>query len=263
MLGEDVRKLETDSVYQRLHPILMEAGQVALEHFRGVRAVTKSDGSQVTTADQAIEALLVDALGKAFPGDGVISEEGARVESDGACWFVDPIDGTSSYVEGLAHWGPTVCRVKDGVVESGALWLPRLNEFWYARRGCGAWRNAERVLSSDSGKPGRHHSMFIPSRAHRMTPIPWPGKVRSLGSSAAHLCLVAVGAAQAAIIPTWHLWDVGAGALMIEESGRSVCDAYGAPVNVASCQPGLPLVAGASSAVEHLVGSDWIRQALG
>jgi len=241
----------------QLREILQGAGEIALSHFGGVRAVAKPDGTQVTVADREVEDWLVRALSQTFPGDAVVSEEGTRVEGGDATWYVDPIDGTSAYVEGLAHWGPTVCRVGPDGLDLGALWLPRLGEFWYARRGRGAWRNDQRLAPGDPGAPGRHHSLFAPSRFHTNTPVPWPGKTRSLGSTAAHLALVAAGAGLMAVVPEWHLWDVGCGVLLIEESGRRVCDAQGTPVDVTRCQPGLPFYAGASTALIHVVDSGW------
>ena len=251
-----------DPLRDQLRDILIPAGKIALEHFGGVRAVNKPDGTQVTAADTAVEEHLVRELQRAFPGDGVVSEEGSRIDSSGATWYCDPIDGTSAYVEGLAHWGPTIVRVRDGELEAGALYLPRLNEFWYARRGAGAWRNGVRLAPGDPGRPGRHHSIFAPSRFHRASPIPWPGKIRALGSSAAHLALVGAGAGLATIIPEWHLWDVGFGVILMEEAGRRVCDASGSPVDVIACQPGLPIMAGASTALDVLVDSGWTTSAL-
>lgn len=251
-----------DPLRDTLRDILLSSGQIALDHFGGVRAMNKADGTQVTAADTAVEAHLVERLQQAFPDDGVISEEGAEVESDGAVWYCDPIDGTSAYVEGLAHWGPTISRVRDGVLEVGALYLPRLNEFWYARRGGGAWRNGVRLAPGDPGRPGRHHSLFAPSRFHRGAPVPWPGKVRALGSSAAHLALVGAGAGLVAIIPEWHLWDVGFGVILMEEAGRRVCDVHGNPIDVLTCPPGLPILAGASTALDLLVDSGWTTGAL-
>ncbi len=255
-------KSAPDALRSTLHHILSKGGEIALSHFGGVRAMAKSDGTQVTVADREVEDFLVAALREAFPDDGVISEEGSRVEGSRGTWYVDPIDGTSAYVEGLAHWGPTVARVVDGEVDVGALFLPRLGEFWYARRGRGAWRNGQRLAFGDPGSPGRHHSLFAPSRFHRAQPLPWAGKVRALGSSAAHLALVAGGAGLLTIIPTWHRWDVAAGALMITESGRRITDLQGNPVNVATCREGLPIVAGASTALDQLVQTAWLQRSL-
>ena len=255
-------KSAPDALRLKLQHILTEGGKIALSHFGGVRAMVKADGTQVTVADKQVEEYLVAALQETFPEDGIVSEEGSRVPGTRGVWYVDPIDGTSAYVEGLAHWGPTVARVVDGEVDIGALWLPRLGEFWYARKGRGAWRNDQRLAAGDPGQPGRHHSLFAPSRFHLAQPLPWPGKVRALGSSAAHMALVAGGAGLLAVIPTWHRWDVAAGALMITESGRRITDLQGNPVNVANCREGLPIVAGASTALDQLVQSGWLQRSL-
>lgn len=251
-----------DPYRDTLSRILAEAGSVALDRFGGVRAMAKSDGTQVTAADTEVEEVLVAALRRAFPEDGVVCEEGTVVEGGPSTWYVDPIDGTSAYVEGLAHWGPTLARVTDGVIEVGALYLPRLNELWYARRGGGAWRNGTRLAPGDPGSAGRHHAMLAPSRFHRSSPIPWPGKVRALGSTAAHLALVGAGSALVTIIPEWQVWDVAFGVLLVEEAGRRVCDAHGDPVDVTSCRPGLPILAGASTALDGLVRSGWTTSTL-
>jgi myo-inositol-1(or 4)-monophosphatase len=246
----------------QLREVLEVAGRLALNHFGNARAVAKPDGSQVTAADREVEDFLVDALRQVYPEDSVISEEGTRID-DGRCiWHVDPIDGTSAFIEGLAHWGPAICRVDEQGLQLGAFYVPRLNEFWYARRGFGAFRNDVRLGAGDPGLPGRHHSLFVPSRFHRAAPLPWPGKVRALGSSAAHLALVASGAGLLALIPQWKLWDIGAGVLLIEESGRLVRDIRGNRIDVTTCQPGLPIVAGASSALDQVLASGWLERAL-
>lgn len=235
-----------------LTALLHEAGEIAMRSFRSARATLKPDGSQVSDADVRVERHLVARLARAFPGFAVVSEEGTAVDGDLGTWHVDPIDGTSAYLEGLAYWGPTVCLVKDGRLEVGALWLPRLGELWYARRGGGAWRDDERLAPADPGAPGRHHSVFLPSRFHRQAPSGWPGKVRALGSSAAHLALVAGGAGPATLVPEWKLWDVGCGVLLVQEAGRAVVDLQGQALDVLSARVGLPFLAGAPTALSLL-----------
>ena len=244
-------------IASQLRTILDEAGALALQHFRRVVPDRKADGSEVTAADRAVEALLVDRLHRAFPDDGITSEEGSHLDgTSGAVWHVDPIDGTSSFVEGLAHWGPTVVRATPERLDVGAFWQPRLREFWFAGHGHGAWRDGERLPPPPERAPTRSGAMCVPSRFHRAGPLPWPGKVRALGSSAAHLALVAAGSADLALIPEWSLWDVGCGALLVTETGRVVTDLDGQPVDVATCRRGLPILAGAPTAIRPLV-RDW------
>ncbi len=208
---------------------LRRAGDEALARVRSAAATLKADGTWVTDADVAAEAALVEALGAAFPDDGVVSEEGtAREGRSGAVWYVDPIDGTHPFLEGLAHWGPTVCRVADGQLDVGAFYLPRTGELWFASAGGGAWRDGVRLRPPELEGVGRNDVLFLPSHAHRVGPIHWPGRSRALGCTAAHLALVASGGAAAAVVPTWRLWDIGCGALLLHEAGRALYALSGA-----------------------------------
>lgn len=215
-------------------------------------AERKPDGSQVTEADRAAEGVLVEGLARLFPGTAIAGEEGTVVAGSGGTWYVDPLDGTSAYLEGLGHWGPTVCLVDGDALRLGAFWLPRLREWWFAERGQGAWRDDVRLHPADPGPPQRLHSLYLPSRHHRVGPLPWPGKVRALGSSAAHLAQVAGGGAVATLIPTWAMWDVGCGVLLVEEAGRKVVDRTGAPFDPVA-RPNQLFLAGAPHALDALV----------
>ena len=94
----------------------------------------------------------MEGLVNLHPADTIVSEEGRSVEGDSErTWYVDPIDGTAAFVEGLAHWGPVVgCMDELGPLE-GAVYMPRTGDFFWARRGAGAWLNGERLprLSSE------------------------------------------------------------------------------------------------------------------
>ena len=154
----------------------------------------------MTEADQAAEEVIVEGLARAFPGHAIRGEEGAAVEGTEGTWYIDPIDGTSAFLEELAYWGPTICLVRDGRLEVGALWLPRLQEFWYAVRGVGAFRDGKRLRPAPLERVDRNASLYLPSRYHHRAPIPWPGKVRGLGSTAVHLAQVAAGGAALTVV---------------------------------------------------------------
>ncbi len=241
-----------------LEQLLERAGALALSHFHHSPPQLKPDGSIVTEADRACEALLVEAIQAAFPADGIEAEEGSLVtpREGGATWLIDPIDGTSAFVGGLAYWGPTVSRVRDGVLEVGAFYVPRLGEHWYAQRGGGAWRGRERLWLPDAA-PTPRSILFAPSRFHRAGVVPWPGKIRVLGSSAAHLALVAAGGGVATVIPRWFLWDVGCGVLLIREAGGVIWNPDGETLAPERCAPGLPFLAGAPTALGALTDGGW------
>lgn len=245
---------------------LVAAGDVALAAFRKATPRLKDDGTEVSDADVAAEGVIVDALAALDPSATIRSEEGARRTGDPErTWYVDPLDGTSAYLDGLAHWGPTVCLVEHGRLVRGGLYLPRLRELWLAERGGGAWlisdAGAARLAPEDPGTIGRNHSLYVPSRFHRVGPLAWTGKVRALGSSAFHLAQVAAGfgcrvggtgGCVGAVVARWSLWDVGAGLLMIEEAGRRVATLAGGPLDPVAA-PGSPFVVGTPAAIAAVV----------
>jgi myo-inositol-1(or 4)-monophosphatase len=248
-----------------LQALLTEAGSRALERQKRVEVTLKDDGSPVTPMDASIDAWLAQELPRAFPGVGVIGEEGAsETQDDGAgVFWVDPIDGTQSYIDGLPYWGPTVTLVRGGRVVFGAFYAPALDEFWFGAPGVGAWRSGRSLagrLRGDGRWAPNKQVLFVPSRFHRGPRVPWAGKLRSFGSTAAHLALVAAGAGVAVVVPRWELWDVGCGVALIREAGGIIRGLDGAPVDVVNGPRGLPFVAGASSAVSTLV--EQIRAAL-
>ncbi|MCB9689174.1 MAG: hypothetical protein H6738_03285 [Alphaproteobacteria bacterium] len=248
-----------------LRAVVEEAGAVALSWFRRVSPSWKADGSPVTEADRAVEELLVERLGRLFPGESVRSEEGSRIDGrPGApCWYVDPIDGTGGFLAELAYWGPTVCRIDGGRLDVGAFHVPRLREYWYAEAGGGAWRDGIRLPRLADREIHRDDLLFLPSRFHRRGPIPWVGKVRALGSSAAHLAHVSGGGGLGTLIPKWSMWDIGCGTLLVREVGGEICDLEGRPVEPESVRPGLPLVFGAPNALRSLFAEGWLAGLVG
>lgn len=250
-----------DTLDERVRPLLLQAGEAALALFRAARLSVqhKADGSPVTQADTLSEEILVRGLEAAFPGDAVVSEEGLGQGAGRRLWCVDPLDGTGSFVEGLAHWGPTLGLLEDGQARYGALYLPRTRDYFFAEQG-EAWWNDVRLpsLAGDAG-PSHRSILYIPSRLHAHVRLDWPGKARNLGSIAGHLAMVASGGAAAALIPGgWQRWDVACGLAMLEAVGGVAQVFDGAPLSLAA-HGGLPFVAGTPSAARFLLAPGRLR----
>lgn len=103
---------------------------------------TKGDGSPVTDADLASDAVIRHAIGAAFPDDALLTEEGAsdeaRLRSD-RCWIVDPIDGTAQYVARTGRFDVMIALVVDGQPVVAASIHPVSGRIHAAVRGEGAW----------------------------------------------------------------------------------------------------------------------------
>lgn len=242
---------ETEALLQ----ILAEADELARGYFeRGAAVQTKTDGSLVTEADLATEALILRGLRHHFPDDTLLSEETGAAHTAAPTsnrWVIDPIDGTSAFVEGLAHWGPSLARIApDGRVLLAATSLPRLRETWWVAEGRGYHGGAALPALGAPTPP----VLYVPSGLHRRVRLAWSGKARCIGGTAAHLALVARGSAAAALVgPDWKLWDVAAGLGLIESVGgvaRRVSD--GAPLHLLA-DTGAPFVAGNPAVVDTLL----------
>ena len=234
-----------------LRHICEGAGAAAMKYWGKSQKQRKADGSLVTDADKASEAYIVDALDKAFPKDGIVGEEGALKEGTGRVWYVDPIDGTSSFIDGLAHWGPTIGLMDTERCITGAFWQPRIGDFWFSHHEEGAFRNAVLIAPSEAPQIKTNHPFYGPSGLHRLQPIPWPGKLRALGATAAHLALVACTPGSIAFVPRWQMWDIVNGILMVELCGGVLTDLTGQPWH--PLRDGhQPFLAGSPRAIKHL-----------
>ena len=248
-----------DDARTTLRELLEAAGDLALERFGRVAAQRKADHTVVTEADRMAEAVILAGLKERWPEDAIVGEEGARVEGGERTWFVDPIDGTGSYLEGLSYWGSTVGLVDAEGPLLGALWLPRLREFWFGSRGGGAFRDGRRLSPLVDRMPDRDTVLYVPSRLHTSAVLEYPGKCRNLGSLAAHVCMVAAGAAVAAIVPPgWQAWDVAGAMCLLSEVGGVARTPSGEPVCLQTSNRE-PFLVGTPMAVDYFLRPGRVR----
>lgn len=123
------------------HRLAAAADAVSAEHFGGSPEVSrKADGTVVSTADLAVEEVLLDLLRRHRPDDAVLSEEsGAVAAGSSRRWVLDPIDGTESFLCDRRSWGTHVALIVDSRLEVAVITRPTEGRRWWAVRGKGAW----------------------------------------------------------------------------------------------------------------------------
>ncbi len=100
----------------------------------------KADDSPVTRADKEAEELLRMRIEAACPSDAIIGEEyDDKPGTSGFRWYLDPIDGTESFVRGVPLFGTMVALERNGDPVAGVIAFPALGEIVYAAIGSGAW----------------------------------------------------------------------------------------------------------------------------
>ena len=210
---------------------------------------TKPDGTPVTSADLAADAVIRATVREAFPSDALLTEEGvddpARL-SNRRCWIADPLDGTSYFVAGGDDFDTFVALAVDGVPVVAVALQPATGLLLAAVAGQGAWMQ--------EGEGPRRRLSLTPGARRRLATKSWlgaPGNLGALGAVAARLngslleadfslcprCFVAprrsidamVGLPAGAPIDAWE-WDIATIDLVVREAGGAASDVAGAPL---------------------------------
>jgi myo-inositol-1(or 4)-monophosphatase len=254
--------------------ILIEATEAGAKElvrfFNGKFNISNKEGinNLVTDADHASDHAIQDVIKKAFPNDGIISEETAeKVTQSEYKWIVDPIDGTVNFANGIP-----ICCVSIGIqyqekMIMGAVYNPILNEFFFSERGRGATLNGKRISVSNKNEVLR--SCLVTGFPY--TYLDQPNgplqvferlirrgvPVRRLGSAAIDLCWVAAGRFDGFYEHRLNPWDSAAGFLMVEEAGGRVTDLTGKTYS--PFQPGII----ATNGTIHSELVEWVQGRLG
>jgi myo-inositol-1(or 4)-monophosphatase len=229
--------------FELLRNATQEAAWRALTYWgRSIEQGRKADGTTVTEADHAVDALFSERLRGARPDYGWLSEESAEHDTRVTArrvWIVDPIDGTRAFVQGRNDWTVSAGLVEDGVPTLAVVINPVREEIFEARAGGGATLNGRPIHVSDcstldGAKVLAPESILKNSRWR----TPWPAVKPVWANSILYrMALVACGEADAtfATKPKWE-WDVAAGALLVAEAGGVATEPDGAPLRFNSAE---------------------------
>ncbi|MCG3138110.1 MAG: Fructose-1,6-bisphosphatase/inositol-1-monophosphatase [Phycisphaerae bacterium] len=128
------------------------AGRLTLGYFHRPLAVeSKADDSPVTVADRQAEQLLRAAIEQHYPDHGIVGEEYGRKDPRPGCsycWYIDPIDGTKSFVRGVPLYTTLLALVREERSVIGVIDLPPLGEQLAAADGLGCHLNGRVVRCS-------------------------------------------------------------------------------------------------------------------
>lgn len=205
----------------------------------GLQTSRKAAADFVTAADLKAEQTLFEELSKGRPKYGFVMEErGEIVGADNSNrWVVDPLDGTTNFLHGLAQFAVSICLERDRQPYAGVIFNPAANELFWAERGEGAWLNDRRLRVSSrtsleeclfatglpfKGRPGRERALKEADAVLAET-----AGVRRYGSAALDLAFVAAGRFDAYWERGLNCWDVGAGIVMVREAGGMVSEIEG------------------------------------
>ncbi|MEO8527410.1 MAG: inositol monophosphatase family protein [Caldimonas sp.] len=229
-----------DAILADMVAVAREAGALTLEHFKHFRDIEigiKGPADFVSDADKQSEQLIRKYLFARYPDWSFTGEEFPPV--DGADrehrWLVDPIDGTTNFINGQHYTISIALRLGNETV-CGALYNPVADEMFTAIRGRGAFLNGQRLDVSERTEIGlmmigtsiptserATHAGFYDRLARITEPV---GGVRTIGSSANSCAYVACGRLTGYYEES-GLVDWAVGVLLVQEAGGIVTDWWG------------------------------------
>jgi fructose-1,6-bisphosphatase/inositol monophosphatase family enzyme len=184
----------------------------------------KSDGSIVTSADKNVEFFLIEQIRQKYSYANVISEESAYPFNPELqyTFVLDPIDGTDPYSQGMPEWSISIGLLdQDYTPIAGIIYSHSLNLLFFADIQQPATINGASINPLDFSETiTPNTSIMVPSSIHKQIDLfNYPGKIRSIGSAALHLCFPLIYPGIFAAIETrgTHIWDI-AGAHAINRS---------------------------------------------
>ena len=191
----------------------------------------KDDLSFVTESDLLVEKMLIDEIISLYPNDNFVTEEfnNENVVSD-RTWIIDPIDGTAHYMKGSIFWAIQLAFVDKGETQFSIIYLPKLNEMYYAIKGKGVFFNNQRISLSEEVPLNKSIIEFCGSMHKKYEEKKLifekilnndirPANFIHLNTCALAFTNLLSGRTDTLIISTKKVWDVLPGIFMVEELG--------------------------------------------
>ncbi|MBP9490048.1 MAG: inositol monophosphatase [Aliarcobacter sp.] len=222
--------------------IIKEAGKILKKGFYSKKEVNfKAKKDLVTAYDVAVENFLKKKFAKKFKEFNIIAEESdnANIEFNNSI-IIDPIDGTTNFVNGVPHTAISVGVYKNKKPYLAVVYNPILDELYTAKIGKGAFLNGKKLKVSlednfqkallATGFPytsGTDENDLNDVVKKIKDVLPLCQDLRRLGSASLDLCYVAKGTYEGYYEMNLKPWDVSAGILILTEAGGVVTNING------------------------------------
>jgi myo-inositol-1(or 4)-monophosphatase len=227
-----------------------EAGTVLLNYYKKNLTLNYKTSRKdfYTIADTESQKIIKETITKLLVEKGInkseigfIGEENLNVAADKTHLFViDPLDGTINFASGFDFFAVSIAYFYKGDLIAGIIYRPTSNDFYYAQKHQGAYKNNKRLkiiykpLKSCildgiiSSRPNRYLQLF----KNYQDIFPHILGFQSIFCMTLSCCLFVENIFN--IVANGHtfIWDIAAAKLIIEESGGIMVDFQGSLVNL-------------------------------
>ena len=225
-----------------------EAGAAILDVYEGPLEIEQKSGADdrepVTQADLIANEIIVQRLTREFPEDGILAEESVDTErrlDKSRVWMIDPLDGTTGFIEGNGDFAVQIGLAEDGDCVLGVVYQPLTGVLYRAVLGGGTWierPEAEPERASVSNHLDLATMRLAASRSHRS---PRMDRVVQRFGVKQEVRRGSVGIKVGLIVeqqcdlyvhlsPRTKQWDTCAPEVILHEAGGKLTDLFGEPL---------------------------------
>ncbi len=205
---------------------ILDSGKRALAYYGKGKPNVKFDEELITKAELDLSEFFEERLKKHYPHHTVFKDVEKEKEyshdEKRYLWIFDPLDGVANFQAGIPVWGMSLALIENFWPVLGLVYMPSTGDLFHARAGGDAFRGKEKIDAATSETVNDETLMFTYSRFNRDFKTAFPGKIRSLGCTSAHISYVAMGRADAAVISNESFKGLAAAHVIIEAAGGKI-----------------------------------------
>ena len=125
-------------MYEGIESLIRDFGEI-----EKLQVSEKGPGDFVTASDKRVEKIIIDELNieKTKYSVFVKKRKNNRRNKVDKRWIIDPIDGTTNFLNGVPHFAISIAYEEQGEIISGIIFDPIKNEMFFAEKGKGAYLN--------------------------------------------------------------------------------------------------------------------------
>jgi myo-inositol-1(or 4)-monophosphatase len=207
--------------------VIHEVGHRALEYYGKGHPQIKFDEDLVTEAELNLTEFFKRKLMDHYPEHLLFKDllESSEYSHEGKryVWVFDPLDGVANFQAGIPIWGSSLALIENFWPIFGVFLMPATGDLFHAQAGENAFWGKEKIQIPEIEDLNDESLLLTYSRFHHHFKSTFPGKVRALGCTGAHICYVAMGRADAAVVANESFQDLAAARVIIEAAGGKIC----------------------------------------
>lgn len=218
-----IQKQNIQDLIQFAMEFIKGFGKEALFYYGKGKSLVKFDEGLVTEAELHLREYFQNHLSSNFPEHRIFQpdqeDKDYTHDEKRYQWIFDPLDGVANFQAGIPIWGMSLALFENFWPIFSIFYMPATGDIFSARAGSKAFWGEREIRISSQENINDESVLLIYSRFHQNYHSEFPGKIRNMGCTAAHICYVAMGRAEAAVIANESFQDLAAAWIIIESAG--------------------------------------------